>query len=157
MATIRMREAEATRGLHSLLAQGQEGLEIMIEREKLPVAVLRASKLVGRMIWAMIADFKYSAMESASLRPIMAIVREFQMDRRSGGRAAQGINLPLGDLVIGACALELDCAIATAKRVRNTCIAGLRVQHSATADARTLRGMLCWARDDSFLRYSRRQ
>ena len=33
--------------------------------------------------------------------------------RIGGEQAAKGINLPLGDLIIGACALELDYAIAT--------------------------------------------
>ena len=33
--------------------------------------------------------------------------------RIGGEQAAKGINLPLGDLIIGACALELEYAIAT--------------------------------------------
>jgi predicted nucleic acid-binding protein len=33
--------------------------------------------------------------------------------RIGGEQAAKGINLPLGDLIIGACALELGCAVGT--------------------------------------------
>jgi predicted nucleic acid-binding protein len=33
--------------------------------------------------------------------------------RIGGGQAAKGVNLPLGDLIIGACALELGYAVGT--------------------------------------------
>lgn len=53
-----MSEAEVARDLHSLLAQVNEGMEIIIEQEKRPAAVLKASKPVGRMISETVADLK---------------------------------------------------------------------------------------------------
>ena len=46
------------------------------------------------------------------IHPVTAATAEI-VARIGGGQAAQGINLPLGDLMIGACALELGYAICT--------------------------------------------
>ena len=48
-------------------------------------------------------------------QPITASTAEI-IARVGGEQAAQGINLPLADLIIGACALELGYAIATDNR-----------------------------------------
>jgi predicted nucleic acid-binding protein len=45
----------------------------------------------------------------------------------SAERAAQGVNLPLADLIIGACALELGYAVATVNLRDFNRIPGLRV------------------------------
>lgn len=58
MEIIHLSEAEVARDLHSLLAQVQEGIEIIIEQEQRPVAVLKSSKPVGRMISEVMADLK---------------------------------------------------------------------------------------------------
>jgi predicted nucleic acid-binding protein len=47
--------------------------------------------------------------------------------RIDGGQAAQGINLPLGDLIIGATAVELGYAVATTNLRDFNRIPGLRV------------------------------
>ena len=47
--------------------------------------------------------------------------------RIGGGQAAQGINLPLGDLIIGATAVELGFAVATSNVRDFNRIPGLRV------------------------------
>lgn len=47
--------------------------------------------------------------------------------RIGGEQAAQGINLPLGDLIIGACALELGFAVATTNIRDFSRIPGLQV------------------------------
>lgn len=47
--------------------------------------------------------------------------------RVGGESAAEGENLPLGDLLIGACALELGYAVATGNRRDFVRIPGLRV------------------------------
>lgn len=58
MATIHMSETEVARDLHAVLAKVQQGVEIVIEQDHRPVAVLRASRPVGRMISEIVADLK---------------------------------------------------------------------------------------------------
>ena len=43
MATVHMSEAEVARDLHAALAQVQQGVEIVIEQDHRPVAVLKPS------------------------------------------------------------------------------------------------------------------
>lgn len=43
MATVHMSEAEVARDLHGVLAKVQQGLEVVIEQNHRPVAVLRPS------------------------------------------------------------------------------------------------------------------
>ena len=42
MATVHMSEAEVARDLHAVLAKVQQGMEIIIEQDHRPVAVIRA-------------------------------------------------------------------------------------------------------------------
>ena len=58
MATVHMSEAEVARDLHAVLARVQQGVEIVIEQDHRPVAVLKSSKPVGRMISEIVADLK---------------------------------------------------------------------------------------------------
>ena len=58
MATVQMSEAEVARDLHAVLAQVQQGVEIVIEQDDRPVAVLKQSPPVGRMISEILADSK---------------------------------------------------------------------------------------------------
>jgi len=44
MATVHMSEAEVARDLHAVLAQVQQGVEVVIEQDHRPVAVLRPSQ-----------------------------------------------------------------------------------------------------------------
>ena len=53
-----MSEAEVDRDLHAAIAKVQEGVEIVIEQDHRPVAVLKSSKSVGRPISEIIADLK---------------------------------------------------------------------------------------------------
>lgn len=43
MATVHMSEAEVARDLHAALARVQQGIEIVIEQDHRPVAVLKSS------------------------------------------------------------------------------------------------------------------
>jgi len=43
MATVHMSEAEVARDLHAVLAKVQQGVEIVIEQDHRPVAVLKSS------------------------------------------------------------------------------------------------------------------
>ena len=58
MATVHMSEAEVARDLHAALAKVQQGVEIVIEQDHRPVAVLKSSKPVGRKISEIVADLK---------------------------------------------------------------------------------------------------
>ena len=60
MATVHMSEAEVARDLHAVLAKVQQGVEIVIEQDHRPVAVIRAR----------------SQDANSSGRPITEILRE---------------------------------------------------------------------------------
>jgi hypothetical protein len=53
-----MSEAELARDLHAALAKVQQGLEIVIEQNHQPVAILKPSKPVGRPISEVLADLE---------------------------------------------------------------------------------------------------
>lgn len=56
--TVRMTEAELALDLHSVLAKVREGVEVVIEQDHRPIAVIKPSKPAGRMISEVIADLK---------------------------------------------------------------------------------------------------
>ena len=58
MATVHMSEAEVARDLHAVLAKVQQGVEIVIEQDHRPVAVIKQPPPVGRMISEILADLK---------------------------------------------------------------------------------------------------
>lgn len=47
MATVHMSEAEVARDLHAVLAKVQQGIEVVIEQDQRPVAVLKAPQAGG--------------------------------------------------------------------------------------------------------------
>ena len=60
MATVRMSEAEAALDLHAVLAKVQQGVEVVIERDHRPVAVIRSPIRSGRPISECIVSAKAS-------------------------------------------------------------------------------------------------
>lgn len=58
MATVHMSEAEVARDLHAVLARVKEGVEIVIEQDERPVAVLRAENRSGRPIREILREAK---------------------------------------------------------------------------------------------------
>jgi antitoxin (DNA-binding transcriptional repressor) of toxin-antitoxin stability system len=54
-ATVRITEAELARDIHAVLAQVQEGVEVIVERDQRPVAVIKTPKGPGRNISECIA------------------------------------------------------------------------------------------------------
>ena len=50
MATVRITEAELARDLHGVLAKVQEGVEVIVEQDDRPVAVIRTPHRSGRPI-----------------------------------------------------------------------------------------------------------
>jgi len=55
MATVRITEAELARDIHAVLAQVQEGVEVIVEQNHRPVAVIRTPQGPGRKISECIA------------------------------------------------------------------------------------------------------
>ena len=58
MVIVHMSEAEVARDLHAVLAKVQQGVEVVIEQDCRPVAVLKSPKPAGRMISEIVADLK---------------------------------------------------------------------------------------------------
>jgi len=58
MTTVHMSEAELARDLHAVLAKVQQGVEVVIEQDHRPVAVLRAQNRSGRPITEILQEAK---------------------------------------------------------------------------------------------------
>jgi len=56
MSTVHMTEAEVARDLHAALARVQQGVEIIIEQDHRPIAVLKAQPAAGRPITEIIEE-----------------------------------------------------------------------------------------------------
>ena len=55
MATVRITEAELARDIHAVLAKVQEGVEVIVEQDHRPVAVIRTPLAKGRLLSECIA------------------------------------------------------------------------------------------------------
>jgi antitoxin (DNA-binding transcriptional repressor) of toxin-antitoxin stability system len=55
MATVRITEAELARDIHAVLAKVQEGVEVIVEQDHRPVAVIKSPRGPGRKISECIA------------------------------------------------------------------------------------------------------
>ena len=55
MSTLHMTESEVTRDLHAVLAKVQMGVEVVVEQDHRPVAVIRSPLLKGRLLSECIA------------------------------------------------------------------------------------------------------
>lgn len=58
--TMHVTEAELARDLHAVLAKVRQGIEVVIEQDSRPVAVLKASPVKGRQISDVIAGLEFS-------------------------------------------------------------------------------------------------
>jgi antitoxin (DNA-binding transcriptional repressor) of toxin-antitoxin stability system len=58
--TVHMTEAELARDVHAVLEKVRQGIEVVIEQDNRPVAVLKASQVKGRKISEVIAGLKAS-------------------------------------------------------------------------------------------------
>jgi hypothetical protein len=50
MATVRITEAELARDVHTVLAKVREGIEVIVEQDHLPVAIIKTPQSPGRKI-----------------------------------------------------------------------------------------------------------
>jgi len=55
MATVRITEAELARDTHAVLARVREGVEVIVEQDHRPVAVIRTPQRSGRLLSECIA------------------------------------------------------------------------------------------------------
>jgi antitoxin (DNA-binding transcriptional repressor) of toxin-antitoxin stability system len=55
MATVRITEAELARDIHAVLAQVQEGIEVIVEQDHRPVALIKTPQGPGRRLSECIA------------------------------------------------------------------------------------------------------
>lgn len=60
MSTVRITETELARDLHAVLEKVQQGVEVIIEQNHRPVAVIKASPPAGRKISEVIAALEAS-------------------------------------------------------------------------------------------------
>lgn len=58
MATVHMSEAEVARDFHAVLAKVQQGIEVVIEQDDRPVAIIRAQNASGRPITEILREAK---------------------------------------------------------------------------------------------------
>ena len=58
--TLRITEAELARDIHAVLARVREGVEIVVEQDHRPVAVIKAPMVKGRKISEVIAALEAS-------------------------------------------------------------------------------------------------
>lgn len=58
MAVLHMSEAEVVKDIAAVLAKVRQGSEIVIEQDHRPIAVIKPSHPVGRMISEVISDLK---------------------------------------------------------------------------------------------------
>ena len=60
MSTVRITETELARDVHAVLEKVQQGVEVIIEQNHRPVAVIKASPPAGRKISEVIAALEAS-------------------------------------------------------------------------------------------------
>jgi antitoxin (DNA-binding transcriptional repressor) of toxin-antitoxin stability system len=58
MATVRITEAELARDIHGVLAKVQAGVEVIVEQDHRPVAVIRSLRRSGRPISEIVRQAK---------------------------------------------------------------------------------------------------
>ncbi len=80
--TVHMTEAEVARDLHNVLAKVRQGVEVVIEQDSLPVAVIKAPVVKGRKISDVIA-----AMEASGAHAVLD--EDFAGDVEEGIRASR--------------------------------------------------------------------
>ena len=58
MSTVRITETELARDVHGVLEKVQQGVEVIVEQNHRPVAVIKASPPAGRLLTEVLADLK---------------------------------------------------------------------------------------------------
>jgi antitoxin (DNA-binding transcriptional repressor) of toxin-antitoxin stability system len=58
MSTVRISETELARDMHGVLEKVQQGVQVIVEQNHRPVAVIKASKPAGRLVTEVLADLQ---------------------------------------------------------------------------------------------------
>ena len=58
MSIVRITEIELARDVHAVLEKVQQGVEVIVEQNHRPVAVIKATKPAGRLTSEVLADLK---------------------------------------------------------------------------------------------------
>jgi antitoxin (DNA-binding transcriptional repressor) of toxin-antitoxin stability system len=58
MSTVRISETELARDMHGVLEKVQQGVQVIVEQNHRPVAVIKASKPAGRLVSEVLADLQ---------------------------------------------------------------------------------------------------
>jgi antitoxin (DNA-binding transcriptional repressor) of toxin-antitoxin stability system len=61
MSTVRITESELAADVHAVLEKVRNGVEVIVEENHRPVAVIKASKPAGRLISEVLADLEARA------------------------------------------------------------------------------------------------
>ena len=80
MSTVHITEAELARDLHTILDRVRQGVEVVIEQDNQPVAILKPTQVKGRMISEVIA-----ALEARGSNAVMD--EDFARDVEEGIKA----------------------------------------------------------------------
>ena len=76
MSTVRITETELARDLHSVLEKVQQGVEIIVEQDHRPVAVIKTSTAPGRKISEVIAALEASGANAVLYEDFARDVKE---------------------------------------------------------------------------------
>ncbi len=58
MSSVRISETELARDVHAVLEKVQQGVEVIIEQDHRPVAVIKPSKPAGRLLTDVLAELQ---------------------------------------------------------------------------------------------------
>jgi antitoxin (DNA-binding transcriptional repressor) of toxin-antitoxin stability system len=58
MSTERITESDLARDVHGILEKVQQGVEVIVEQNHRPVAIIKASKPAGRLLTEVLADLQ---------------------------------------------------------------------------------------------------
>jgi hypothetical protein len=58
MSTVRITESDLARDVHGVLKKVREGVEVIVEENHRPVAVIKRSKPAGRLLTDVLADLQ---------------------------------------------------------------------------------------------------
>ena len=77
MAQVHMTEAELARDLHAVLEKVRQGIEVVVEQDRQPIAILRASDPTSRRVsevLALMAKDSTAIMDAGFARDIQAAI-----------------------------------------------------------------------------------
>jgi predicted nucleic acid-binding protein len=112
--TVRITEGELARDIHAVLAKVQEGVEVIVEQDYRPVAVMKRREYLDTVFAAIPVEPFTKEMARAAAK--------IDADAKQNGRV-----IPFPDLLTGATALHFGYAVGTRNLRHFQMIPGLNV------------------------------